>query len=338
MNIQTPSEHMREYCRKMGMQPAKENPYEFGEYFVGDGTITKGFLWFFSHEEMFVITKCHFIFTKDCYLHMPENFLYIALRMDYANFGPSGKVLSFMEQEGKYIGGNVLTNTKVHYSEILYFPPFYQNRLISSFDTPNSNPVEILKAISEHQNWPLEIRDTLTSVHLYPHTGISAQLFYIAKAYELLAELINMGKSRLPKNTTDYEKLLHVIHYIDQHFKEEIRQKTLVLISNMSATKLKTNFKQLTGKTITTYILEKKNTCAIDLLTNSDAHIDEIARILGFETATGFSTSFKKLNGLSPTQFRQQLDANCIKNPSINSGTKYGWDHEHLRPSITSNK
>lgn len=84
-------------------------------------------------------------------------------------------------------------------------------------------------------------------------------------------------------------------------------------------------------------ILEK-NTCTIDLLTNSDAHIDEIARTLGFETATGFSTSFKKLNRISPTQFHQQLNANFIKTPSINSGTKYGWDHEHLRPSLTTNK
>ena len=37
---------------------------------------------------------------------------------------------------------------------------------------------------------------------------------------------------------------------------------------------------------------------------------------VGFETATGFATSFKKMTGLSPSEYRKQMAFHCLRDPS----------------------
>ncbi|MCR5181589.1 MAG: helix-turn-helix domain-containing protein [Clostridia bacterium] len=44
--------------------------------------------------------------------------------------------------------------------------------------------------------------------------------------------------------------------------------------------------------------------------------MEDIAGIIGFKTPTGFATSFKKLTGISPTEYRKHIKYNRINNPS----------------------
>ena len=52
------------------------------------------------------------------------------------------------------------------------------------------------------------------------------------------------------------------------------------------------------------------------MLAETDDSIEDIAGIIGFKTPTGFATSFKKLTGISPTEYRKQIKYNCVNNPS----------------------
>ena len=146
--------------------------------------------------------------------------------------------------------------------------------------------------------------------------GMAAELFYVAKAYELMAALLEMGFNRAPKKSEDYERILCVIDYINQHYAEGIKQEELVRLSNMCPTKLKTLFHQFTGSSITDYIVMQKTDCATHLLFDTDMSIKQIARATGFDTLNGFTKSFKKQIGISPSEYRKQFKFNCIKDIS----------------------
>ncbi|WP_312699877.1 AraC family transcriptional regulator [Sedimentibacter sp.] len=300
----------------MGMIPIDDDLQKCGIKLQGDNEKTKGYFWYYIHEDYFSISHCDFIFCDNCHIIMPPNALYISMRLDEAQHLPPGRIISFMEDTGGNITANMKKGTRVSYTEIMYSPEFYKKHLADCFSALSSNPVEILKNMGGEHNWPAEMIKILSDVRQCGFDGTEAELYYVAKAYELMSALIKMGSNRMPKNTEDYECILAVIKYIDEYFTDEIRQTHLVKISNMSSTKLKTLFKKFTGLNITEYISEKRVDSAIHLLLDTSLAVDEISAQVGFKTATGFSTSFKKRTGFSPSAYRREMRFVCMKDPS----------------------
>ena len=74
----------------------------------------------------------------------------------------------------------------------------------------------------------------------------------------------------------------------------------------MGRTSLYNKLKQITGMGINEYINQRKIEKAENLLLNTDLSISEISDSLGFTYQRYFSTIFKKIKGISPSQFRNQ--------------------------------
>ena len=315
---------MEEMCSAMGMRAQADNPFGCGVYLCGDGVRARGYLWYLAHEQHFVITKCDFVFCRDTPLTLQDSTRYIALRLDYARHLPPGKILAFLEEQGNAASTVMPAGNRVAYTEVLYLPSFYQRHLKTAFTSPGMKPLEVLKNMGGDHNWSAKMMEVLTGIHESAYTGMAAELYYVAKAYELMSALIEMGNGRLPKKSADYGDILRVIEYINRNYTGEIQQAGLVQLANMSATKLKNLFRQFTGCTITEYILSKKADHAAHLLADSDMPVEEIAKALGFGTVAGFSTSFKKQIGIPPSEYRKQIQFNCFENPSAVKDLKFG--------------
>lgn len=303
-------------CSVMGMTAQTNNPFGCGIYLCGSERNTCGYFWYLPHEPHFIITKCDFVFSRNTLLTMPDSSQYVALRLDYARHLPPGKIVAFLEEQGD--GGNTLMSkgTRVAYTEVLYVPTFYKKHLETAFTAAGVKPLEVLKSMGGEHNWSSGMMDVLTKIHKNKLTGMAAELYYVAKAYELMSSLIEMGNGRLPKKNADYEEILRVVRYIDQNYTKELKQADLLRLANMSSTKLKNLFRHFTGHTVTEYILDKKADYAAHLLADSDLPIEEISKALGFNTPAGFSTSFKKQLGVPPSEYRKQIKFNCFQNPS----------------------
>lgn len=314
---------MMNMCRSMGMVPQEGAGHTYGICMAGDGTTTQGTFWFFTHENHFVVSHCDFVFCEDRKLDMPADMPYLSLRLDNANHLPPGKIISFMEEKGGNASTQMKSGTRVAYTEVLYVPEFYTRHLGRCFSSLRDNPTQILKNMGGEHNWPSDMMDILTDIRECGLTGAAAELFFVAKAYELMAMLVKMGDVRSPRNSADYTRLLTVIDYLDANLDRNIRQCDLVRVSNMSATKLKSLFKQFTGRTLTAYILEKKADKAAHLLSDTSLSIDEISNMVGFDTPTGFSTSFKKQIGISPTEYRKRMAFHCTRDPSQIKGISF---------------
>ena len=78
------------------------------------------------------------------------------------------------------------------------------------------------------------------------------------------------------------------------------------------------NYEELWAKSVEFHGHEysKKTDYASHLLADSDLSIEELAKKVGFDTVSGFSTSFKKQMGIPPSEYRRQIEFNCLKNPS----------------------
>ncbi|MDO5733302.1 MAG: AraC family transcriptional regulator [Eubacteriales bacterium] len=293
-----------------------DNPFGCGSFFRGDGIRSEGYFWMLPHENDFVVMKCDFCFLQDLMLTMPENSLYISLRLEYARHLPPGKILAYLEERGSSISTRMARATRVAYTEVLYTPSLYKQHLEHAFSSQKASPLEILKNMGGEHNWSSEIMHILKKIYSSTRKGRAAELFYISAAYALMSALIEMGNGRLPKKSSDYECIVRAIQYIDDNFTRSIKLEELSRLANMSATKLKTLFRQFSDCTITEYILSKKADYASHLLTDSDMPISEIAKLSGFDTVAGFSTSFKKQTGLPPSEYRKQIAFYCLKNPS----------------------
>jgi AraC-like DNA-binding protein len=66
-------------------------------------------------------------------------------------------------------------------------------------------------------------------------------------------------------------------------------------------------FKEYTGVSPAQYQMQQKLLRAKELLTSSPSNISEIAYRLYFESASQFSTFFKKKEGVTPTEFRKRM-------------------------------
>jgi AraC family transcriptional regulator of arabinose operon len=84
---------------------------------------------------------------------------------------------------------------------------------------------------------------------------------------------------------------------------------TLELISekaNLNKTYFITLFKKLNGVTPWEYITARRIEKSFDLLRRVDMNILEIANTCGFNNASNFNRAFRKVTGLSPSEYRKR--------------------------------
>lgn len=99
--------------------------------------------------------------------------------------------------------------------------------------------------------------------------------------------------------------LIDVKKYLDEHFREKITLDELAGLFYIDKYYLSRRFKQYYGTTVNTYLQQAKITHAKHLLRFSEQSIEEIACECGVEDANYFARLFKKIEGVSPGEFRR---------------------------------
>ncbi|WNR45485.1 AraC family transcriptional regulator [Paenibacillus roseipurpureus] len=98
-----------------------------------------------------------------------------------------------------------------------------------------------------------------------------------------------------------------ILLYMDQHYCENISLTTLSKRAAVSPAHFSRAFKQLIGMNFTAYILTKRIIRAKQLLQESDASVQTIAEMCGFESLPHFHAMFKRMLGLTPAAVRKSV-------------------------------
>lgn len=121
---------------------------------------------------------------------------------------------------------------------------------------------------------------------------------------------------RLQRNFTssfsvDHSHTIEIIDtataYFNEHYSEPLQIEQYAKDHHVSTSWFIRTFRQYTGLTPMQYILQRRIYNAEALLQNQQYNITEIARIVGYDNPLYFSRIFKKIKGLSPSEYRQGI-------------------------------
>lgn len=113
--------------------------------------------------------------------------------------------------------------------------------------------------------------------------------------------------SKVENNNQIAKDIDNAMLYFSEHYNEDISIEDYAKEHLMSTSWFIRNFKQYTGSTPMQYILSKRIYNAETLLQNEHYNITEIANIIGYENPLYFSRIFKKVKGISPTEYRKNI-------------------------------
>lgn len=159
-----------------------------------------------------------------------------------------------------------------------------------------------------HPDDPSQFITILTNLY-----SLAASSDYIRdmRINELLSSLLTllMEQSWHPESKTVSRKRLELVevkNYLDEHYAERIVLDELAekyYINKYYLTKI---FKETYGSTISNYLIAMRITKAKQLLRFTDMTVDEIGSAVGMSDANYFSRMFRKVEGISPREYRKQ--------------------------------
>lgn len=122
--------------------------------------------------------------------------------------------------------------------------------------------------------------------------------------YQIITEYCKVSKKALTEvHSVIIQRSLHIIH---NRTYERCTVEGISASLNLSPDYLSLLFKKEMGCGMYTFIQHTKIEEAKNLLDNNDYSISEIGEMLGFCSGAYFSNVFKKLTGLSPTNYRMK--------------------------------
>jgi AraC-like DNA-binding protein len=102
-----------------------------------------------------------------------------------------------------------------------------------------------------------------------------------------------------------FQRLAPAIRYLEQHFREQVQLAELANVCELSATHIHRLFQRLLRMSPSEYLLALRLQEARRLLTSTELSLSAIALNTGFFDQSHFTKRFRKMTGMTPTQFRK---------------------------------
>lgn len=132
------------------------------------------------------------------------------------------------------------------------------------------------------------------------------QLFILSLGYELLYRIASKASANEVPNKDSFEELCNdVTNYLIENFKNEITLDDLAKNFSLDKRYLIRVYKKKTGFTPIRFLINYRLEYACILL-KQDVPINEIAYECGFNDVPNFNVRFKKIIGVTPSEFRAQ--------------------------------
>jgi AraC-like DNA-binding protein len=128
------------------------------------------------------------------------------------------------------------------------------------------------------------------------------EIFSFTTEYSFLASPNVTDTFLLDKN----DPIKYAMQYILQNFQKKIQVQDLLNITNMSYGSFYPTFKRAYTMSYKDYLLKVRVGYACKLLAEQSMHISEIAYDSGFENLSNFNRQFKKIKGVTPSDFQKQ--------------------------------
>lgn len=209
----------------------------------------------------------------------------------------------------QFIGNTLSTNERICIgidTEILLSFSPENNNLLNIFNPQNSSYPILRTDIWNMQKY-FYILESLKNTT--PNHGV--HIFRRALLLQLLAYLYNDSYDGQKLNTQkdkNIEIVSKIVRYIEHHLSEDITLSDLAREVNYSVSYISKIFKSITNQSLTKYIVNKRILHACYLLQGS-LPITSVAEMTGFHNYSYFFKVFRKINGMSPTEYKTKYQS-----------------------------
>ena len=105
---------------------------------------------------------------------------------------------------------------------------------------------------------------------------------------------------------SNFSRISEALKYIDEHIEEPVNLHMLAERFSFSGYYFHRLFSVIVGKPLAEYIRDRRILYACKQLSNTKKTVLDIALDSGFHSAQSFSRAFKKIQGMSPMEYRKQ--------------------------------
>ncbi|MBR7133825.1 MAG: helix-turn-helix transcriptional regulator [Clostridia bacterium] len=128
----------------------------------------------------------------------------------------------------------------------------------------------------------------------------------IYKLFHLLTELEREVFHANRPETENFYRIARAIQHMNRHYTDNLSLAEYAAICNMSKYHFLRVFKETVGSTPLEYRNRIRLEHAAELLQEEKSSVEEVASMLGYSSASYFSSVFKAKFGLSPKQYQQK--------------------------------
>lgn len=313
------------FFKRHFIQESSQSSYcDAGECWKLPSNEGSGYYWVYGQKNLFDIKIHDFYLYEDT---MMEFKLPDSLSITYYE-SISGEELS---PYSRLCSGQIKTHItdQNHYKVLVHknipirsigieiMPAYYMGYLKKQYPDDYTLTYESFLKLEHIKNFP-ELLPLMKQLKNYNGSGIAAKLFYESKVTEAVSIIIEKCKhldqtSESILSMQDIDQMENVTSYIRDHYTCELPLEKLSKIACTGTTKLKKNFKQYHGCSITEYIQQQRISQAEHLLMYSDLTIGQIAASVGYSGAGRFAKLFQKSRGMLPSEFRRLISTQTKK-------------------------
>lgn len=156
------------------------------------------------------------------------------------------------------------------------------------------------------QNSPGEIVDLENMIEMVDKAIEYLDVQKLCEALEELAD--SAGCTQKEENAGNIRKVVReAADYINSRFYEELSLASLSARFGVESSYFSRIFRQETGKNLMLYIAEKRMEKAKEYMRDTGINLSEIAFMVGYDDYTYFSRVFRKMEGISPREYRKSI-------------------------------
>ena len=201
----------------------------------------------------------------------------------------------------------------IQFSEKILDYPILQKRMFSSI---KNLLIESRRGLMfpEPQNIPIIEKIT----RLPRLQGFHTALEFLSILYDLSISnrhvlVSNLYDQKAIVTSAKSRRVMKVCEYIESHYEEDISLSTVAGLVNMSESAFSHFFKKKTGCSYIGYLNSTRVSKASIMLSDTTHSINEICYSCGFNNSSNFIRIFKKIKGMTPSEYRTYIQQMLIK-------------------------
>jgi len=140
-----------------------------------------------------------------------------------------------------------------------------------------------------------EINDEFTAKELFFHVRCSSLLKDILT---FILRIYNVGDTYKAKKDSD-----DILMYIRENYREDLTNEAIAEKFSYHPNYIGNIVKKRTGVTLHKYLINYRMSAAIGHLSSQQYTVSEVAEMVGYDDVTHFSKSFKRVTGVSPSEY-----------------------------------